>query len=430
MVLAGALLAVAFGLVAAPRLGRSGGVLLVALVLLVAWTGATTWWSIVPDRSWDAFNKSAAFAVFLGLGIVLAGVGGRVAARLGASVLAVVTAAVLAWALVAKSIPSLDPGGDRVARLREPVEYWNALALIADIAIGLGLWLGASRGHHAGARAAGGALVYIATLSLLLTLSRVGVAAAVAVVLLWLALSSERARRGWASARRVGDSGGARRRLGIHAAGARGRRRRAVRSRRGRRSPRLPDAHRRRARRRARGRGLARLARGSTQEEDRPGASRGRGARRRRRARRRSGRGRECGHFRHVLRRGRERSEQARLTRSEQPLVLVERGGRRVRGQRARGRGRRHVRDRAEALPLGCAERHAAAQRAVAAAGRGRARRARAVRRVRRRRGSRVLRARCAGSTEASALPPSRSSLRPSRISCTRSSTTTGTSSP
>ena len=133
-----------------------GGVLLVALVLLVAWTGATTWWSIVPDRSWEAFNKSAAFAVFLGLGIVLAAVD-RVAARLGASVIAVVTASVLAWALVAKSIPALDPEGDRVACLREPVEYWNALALIADIAIGLGLWLGASRGHHAIVRVAGGA---------------------------------------------------------------------------------------------------------------------------------------------------------------------------------------------------------------------------------------------------------------------------------
>jgi len=192
VLVAAALLAVAFGLVAAPRVGRSGGVLVVAMILLAAWTGATVWWSIVPDRSWDAFNKSAAFAVFLGLGVVLAGVGGRAAARLGASVLALVTALVLTWALVAKSIPSLDPEGDRVARLREPVEYWNALALIADVAIGLGLWLGASRGHRAIVRVVGGLLVFIATLSLLLTLSRVGIAAAVAVVLLWLALSEGR----------------------------------------------------------------------------------------------------------------------------------------------------------------------------------------------------------------------------------------------
>jgi hypothetical protein len=192
VLLSAALLAVALGLVAAPRVGRSGGVLIIVMILLAAWTGATVWWSIVPDRSWDAFNKSAAFAVFLGLGVVLAGVGGRAAARLGASVLALVTAFVLTWALVAKSIPSFDPEGDRVARLREPVEYWNALALIADVAIGLGLWLGASRGHRATVRVVGGLLVYIATLSLLLTLSRVGIAAAVAVVLLWLALSEGR----------------------------------------------------------------------------------------------------------------------------------------------------------------------------------------------------------------------------------------------
>jgi hypothetical protein len=192
VLLAAALLVVAFGLVAAPSIARSDGVLIAVMVLLAAWTGATVWWSIVPDRSWDAFNKSAAFAVFLGLGIVLAGVGGRAAARLGASVLAIVTAVVLTWALVAKSIPSLDPEGERVARLREPVEYWNALALIADVAIALGLWLGASPGQRAIVRVAGGLLVYVATLSLLLTLSRVGVAAAAAVVLLWLALSEGR----------------------------------------------------------------------------------------------------------------------------------------------------------------------------------------------------------------------------------------------
>ncbi len=41
------------------------------------------WWSIVADRSWDAFNKSVAYAAFLGLGIVLAAVGRGRAARLG-----------------------------------------------------------------------------------------------------------------------------------------------------------------------------------------------------------------------------------------------------------------------------------------------------------------------------------------------------------
>ncbi|MGH3133897.1 MAG: O-antigen ligase family protein, partial [Gaiellaceae bacterium] len=196
VLLAGLLLVVAFGGLGAPRIGASGAVLALVLLAVVAWTGATVWWSIVPDRSWDAFNKSLAFAVFLGLGFVLAGAGARVVARLGASMLALVTAVVLTWALVAKAVPSLDPEGDRVARLREPVGYWNALALLADIALGLGLWLGASRGHRTIVRVGGGVLVYGATLTLLLTLSRVGVVTALAVVVLWMALSRERVEGG------------------------------------------------------------------------------------------------------------------------------------------------------------------------------------------------------------------------------------------
>jgi len=192
VLLAAVLLSVAFGLIAAPRVGLAGGALVVAMLLLVAWTGAAIWWSIAPDRSWEAFNKVAAFAAFLGLGVTLAAVGPRAAARSGATVVALATGVVLTWALVAKSIPSLDPEGDRVARLREPVEYWNVLALLADIALVLGLWLGASRGHRALVRSAGGLLAYVATLSLLLTLSRVGVAAAALAVLLWLALSQGR----------------------------------------------------------------------------------------------------------------------------------------------------------------------------------------------------------------------------------------------
>ena len=196
VVLSAVLVTIACGWLAAPRVGRSGVALVLALLLLVAWTGATVAWSIVPDRSWNSFNKSVAFAAFLGLGLVLAAVGGRAGARVGASVLSLVIGVVLTWALLAKAIPSLDPEGDRVARLREPVGYWNALALLADITLALGLWLGASRGHRIAVRIAGGLLTYIATLALLLTLSRAGVVAALAVAVLWLALSEERAEGG------------------------------------------------------------------------------------------------------------------------------------------------------------------------------------------------------------------------------------------
>jgi O-Antigen ligase len=196
VLLLGAFVAIAVGRLAAPRVGRSGLVLVVAVVALVTWTGITVWWSIVPDRSWDVSNRGIAYAAFLGLGVVLAGAVGRVAARVGALLLAVVTGVVVSWALLAKAVPALDPDGDRVARLREPVGYWNALALIADVGLVLGLWLSTSGGRRPVVRVAGALLTYAATLSLLLTLSRAGAVAGVAVVALWLALTSERLASG------------------------------------------------------------------------------------------------------------------------------------------------------------------------------------------------------------------------------------------
>jgi len=194
--LAAVLVVTALGRLPTPRLGRSGAVLVAAISALAAWAGATIAWSIVPDRSWDSFDKTVAFAAFLGLGIVLAASGGRLSARLAASMLSLVVAITLSWALLAKAVPALDPEGDRVARLREPVGYWNALALLADMALALGLWLGTAGGHRRSVRVAGGLLVYVATLSLLLTLSRAGVLLGVCVLVLWLALSSERVESG------------------------------------------------------------------------------------------------------------------------------------------------------------------------------------------------------------------------------------------
>jgi hypothetical protein len=194
--LAAALVVVALGRLPAPQLGRSGAALVAAMIALAVWTGATIAWSIVPDRSWDSFNRTVAYAAFLGLGIVLATAGSRFSARLAASMLSLVIAITLMWALLAKAVPALDPEGDRVARLREPVGYWNALALLADMALALGLWLGTAPGHRRSVRVAGGVLLYVATLSLMLTLSRAGVLVAVGVLVLWFALSRERVESG------------------------------------------------------------------------------------------------------------------------------------------------------------------------------------------------------------------------------------------
>ena len=69
---------------AAPAPGWLPRTLGFAAVALALWIGVTMSWSIVGDRSWDAFNKAVAYCAFLGLGVVLASIGRRFGARLAA----------------------------------------------------------------------------------------------------------------------------------------------------------------------------------------------------------------------------------------------------------------------------------------------------------------------------------------------------------
>src|ERR671934_60970 len=103
-----------------------------------------------------------------------------------------ITTGALAGALLGKVVPSLFPDGGRLARLRSPIDYWNALALLADMAVALGLWLAVRRGARHAVRIAGVVLLYTAVVSILLAYSRAGVLVAVAVVAVWLVLRAER----------------------------------------------------------------------------------------------------------------------------------------------------------------------------------------------------------------------------------------------
>ena len=163
---------------------------LALLGALTAWVGLTMWWSIAPDRSWEAFDRLLAYGAFVLLGLLATRV--PKPARTVAGGLAVLLGLVLLWALAGKVVPSLVPDGFRVARLRNPVGYWNSLALVAATAVPLGLWVAASRRHHAAVRAAGTVLVYLAELVAVLTLSRAGIAVAALAALAWLAVERDR----------------------------------------------------------------------------------------------------------------------------------------------------------------------------------------------------------------------------------------------
>jgi O-antigen ligase len=195
----GALIAAAIGLVAAlrgilpvARLDRAGSLAVAAAAALVTWAGLSTAWSIAGDRSWEWVGRGLVYLSFLALGLLA---GSLVAgARRVAAVMGVVLGAALGWALLGVAIPSLFEDGDRIARLREPVGYWNALALLADGALAIGLWL--VRDPRIPARVGGALLGYAAVLALLLTQSRSGVVAGLLVLVLWLVLSDRRLEDG------------------------------------------------------------------------------------------------------------------------------------------------------------------------------------------------------------------------------------------
>src|SRR5436309_2738438 len=174
----------------APVPHGAGLACLVLLAALAAWVGLTMWWSIAPDRSWDAFNRIIVYGAFAALGLLASQVPRP--ARTVAGGLAVLVELVLLWALAGKVVPALFPDGARVARLRNPVGYWNSLGLVAATAVPLGLWLASSRQHQRAVRAAGALLVYLAELVVVLTYSRAGIAVAALAALAWLAADRHR----------------------------------------------------------------------------------------------------------------------------------------------------------------------------------------------------------------------------------------------
>ncbi len=170
---------------------RGVGVACLALLgALALWVGLTMAWSVAPDLSWDAFNRLLVYLAFALLGVLATQV--PQPARTIAAGLALLLGLVLCWALLGKVIPSLFPDGARVARLRNPIGYWNSLALAAATAVPLALWLASARGHVRWLRTAGVLLLYVAELAVVLTYSRAGIAVAALAALGWVWVSRDR----------------------------------------------------------------------------------------------------------------------------------------------------------------------------------------------------------------------------------------------
>ncbi|MEJ7788565.1 MAG: O-antigen ligase family protein [Thermoleophilaceae bacterium] len=176
------------------RSGRADGVLPVTLfAALAVVTGLSTAWSVSPGDTIEEAARTFTYLAVFGVAVVAAHVRPRAAPVVVIGVL-LTGVAICGWALLTRVFPAALAENVLGARLGEPFGYWNALGGVAVISLPAALWLGSRRTD----RAIGPALAYPATgvllLTLLLTQSRGGLAAAVVVALLWLLMVPLRLR--------------------------------------------------------------------------------------------------------------------------------------------------------------------------------------------------------------------------------------------
>jgi O-antigen ligase/polysaccharide polymerase Wzy-like membrane protein/tetratricopeptide repeat protein len=181
----GLLVATLAGLLPRPVLDGAGWAFVGLLGAFVVWSGLSVWWSLAPDLSWNLFNREVAYLAFVVAGVYA---GALLSRHTIATGLAIGLGAVVAWALAGKVFPALVTDGERVSRLRAPVGYWNALALLCAAGTVLGLWLATDRTRGRGPRAAGAVLVYGSMVAVVLTYSRSGIVIMALAALAWVIL--------------------------------------------------------------------------------------------------------------------------------------------------------------------------------------------------------------------------------------------------
>ncbi len=152
------------------------------------WCAITLAWSVAPDRTWGYINRSVAYTLVVVLAIAAASSAPRVIERVAWGWLAVALATAL-YALAGKVMPGAEILGVSfnhtavASRLRAPLEYWNALALVMVLAVPIALRLATDPGRRDGTRMFGMTSLYLLLLILGMTYSRGGlVALSVALV--------------------------------------------------------------------------------------------------------------------------------------------------------------------------------------------------------------------------------------------------------
>lgn len=181
------------------RTTAAGSVALALFAGLTAWSGISLAWSVARDETWISFNRTATYAAVLVLAVVLGSSHPRARERTagGGLLLALVIAL---YALGGKVAPGVHIGPidlDQAAvsaRLRAPLEYWNALALVCCSGVLLALRAAVDETRGAVSRLGGLASVAVFLVVLGLTYSRGAVVALVIALVVSIGFGGGRLR--------------------------------------------------------------------------------------------------------------------------------------------------------------------------------------------------------------------------------------------
>ena len=161
-----------------------GAITLGLLALLTAWTAVSISWSDQPSDTWIEANRTLSYLAAFAGGLALARlVPGRWPAFAG-GVLGAATA-VCAYAMLTKAFAGSLDANAVISRLRAPFDYWNAIGLMAALAVPLCLWLGARRDGHALLSALAYPGLGLALVTMLMAYSRGALIAAAVGALVW-----------------------------------------------------------------------------------------------------------------------------------------------------------------------------------------------------------------------------------------------------
>ena len=179
---------------------RTAWAALVLLGLFAAWSALSLTWSVAGDRTWLELNRAITYGVVVLLALAAGSWWRRAADWLAVGYLAVAVLVGL-YALGGKLAPGLHIGGvidldhtHLVPRLRAPLDYWNALALVELMAVPVAVALAVDRARSERVRLAALACLAFVFVALGLTYSRGGVIAALVGLVVFAIVSRARLR--------------------------------------------------------------------------------------------------------------------------------------------------------------------------------------------------------------------------------------------